>query len=120
MNLYAQLGCGPPEFPNAAWGPPHDQKFQVRARLVLGRYNAPAAIVVCGDRRRALPPPVRHFWIEDCSAATENILLAAPALGLGTVWIGVYPIGPLVLAVRRVLSLPRHVVSRGHPVFFYF
>ena len=47
--------------------------------------KAPLAIVVCGDMKKTLEGGGRAFWIQDCSAATENILLAAHALGLGAV-----------------------------------
>jgi len=86
---------------------------RLRGALILGRYNAPAAIVVCGNMGRAQPWPARDFWIEDCSAATENILLAATGLGLGSVWIGVYPIGLFVKAVSRALSLPKSIIPLG-------
>ena len=86
---------------------------RLRGALILGRYNAPVAIVVCGNMGRALPWPARDFWIEDCSAATENILLAATGLGLGTVWVGVYPIGLFVKAVSRALSIPKGIVPLG-------
>jgi nitroreductase len=85
----------------------------LRRVLPFGRYNAPAAIIVCGNMGRALPWPARDFWIQDCSAATENILLAATGLGLGAVWVGVHPIGLLVKAVSRVLSLPKGVIPLG-------
>ena len=52
---------------------------------------APLAIVVCGSLSRALPSQLAPYWIQDCSAATENILLAATDLGLGTVWCGIHP-----------------------------
>jgi nitroreductase len=92
----------------------------LRRRLPFGRFDAPAAIVVCGDMLRALPPPARGFWVVDCSAATQNILLAAAGLGLGTVWIGVYPLRPLMALVAGALKLPRRirplsVVWVGHP-----
>ena len=73
-----------------------DRLDALRKRLPLGRYNAPAALVVCGDLRRALPPSAQSFWVVDCSAATENTLLAAAGIGLGAVWIGVYPLRPLM------------------------
>ena len=47
--------------------------------------SAPLAIVVCGDMTKAMEGKGRQFWIQDCSAATENILLAAHAQGLGAV-----------------------------------
>lgn len=92
----------------------------LRRRLVLGNYNAPVAIVVCGNLRRAAPAIAKDFWVVDCSAATENILLAATGLGLGTVWIGVYPLRPVMALIRGLLGLPRHVaplavVWVGHP-----
>lgn len=85
----------------------------IQQRLLLGRYHPPLAIVVCGNLQRAYPPPGRDFWIEDCSAAAENILLAATGLGLGSVWIGVYPIKHFERGVSAVLHLPKHVVPLG-------
>lgn len=85
----------------------------LRARLPFGRYNAPLAIVVCADMRRAYPEPGRDFWICDCSAAMQNILLAATGMGLGSVWVGVYPIGLLVRGVSSLLNLPDHVIPLG-------
>lgn len=82
---------------------------QFRRRLVFGDRNAPAAIVVCGNPSRSKNPAARLFWQQDCAAATENILLAATALGLGAVWIGVYPVPGFVRVVREVVSLPRSV-----------
>jgi nitroreductase len=81
----------------------------LRRRLVLGKYNAPAAIVVCGNLKRAAPSIAKDFWVVDCSAATQNILLAAAGLGLGTVWIGVYPLRPVMGLVARLLGLPKQV-----------
>lgn len=97
-----------------------DVLARLRRGLVLGRYNAPLAIAVCGNMRRAHPPPARDFWIEDCSAAAQNILLAATGMDLGSVWIGVHPVGPLIAHVRRALHLPGHirplgVLYIGHP-----
>jgi nitroreductase len=86
---------------------------KLRQGLVLGHYNAPVAIVVCGNKRRALPAFAQAFWIQDCSAAAQNIMLAATGLGLGSVWVGVHPIGPLVYHVARSLRLPRYVTPLG-------
>ncbi len=70
---------------------------------------------------RAIEGEGRDFWVQDCSAATENILLAAHALGLGAVWTGVYPIAERVDDVSRALALPDSVVPMciiavGYPV----
>ena len=82
--------------------------------------QAGVAIVVCGNLDKALQGPAQAFWIQDCSAATENILLAANALGLGAVWTGCYPIEDRVAEVSKVLKLPETIVplcviAIGHP-----
>ncbi|MDD3667568.1 MAG: nitroreductase family protein, partial [Bacteroidales bacterium] len=55
------------------------------AKMLL---SAKAAIVVCGNLQKALEGDGREFWVQDCSAATQNILLAAESMGLGAVWTG--------------------------------
>lgn len=72
--------------------------------------QAPLAIVVCGDMNKAMEGPGRDFWIQDCSAATENILLAAHALGLGAVWTGGHPIEERVNTLREILQLPENLI----------
>lgn len=82
--------------------------------------TAQGAIVVCGDMNKALEGNGREYWIQDCSAASENILLSAHALGLGAVWCGVYPGDEIVKGVSSVLSLPENiiplnVITLGYP-----
>ncbi len=82
--------------------------------------TATAAIIVCGNMQKTLDGEGRQYWIQDCSAATENILLAAHAFGLGAVWCGVYPMHERVVPVSRVLGLPDYVtplniITMGHP-----
>lgn len=72
--------------------------------------NAPLAIVVCGDMTKALEGKAQEYWIQDTSAATENLLLAAHALGLGAVWTGQWPMEDRYLQTQQVLSLPQHIV----------
>ncbi|MBR6283151.1 MAG: nitroreductase family protein [Muribaculaceae bacterium] len=84
-------------------------------RLAEGRgagmvRKAPLAIVVCGDMNLALEGNAREFWVQDASAATENILLAANAVGLGAVWTGVYPITERVNSVKQALGLGENLV----------
>ena len=81
--------------------------------------KAPLAIVVCGDMKKALGGEAREFWVQDCSAATENILLAANALGLGAVWTGTYPDLKRCEAVSTVLSLPEHLIPLNTIVIGY-
>jgi nitroreductase len=81
--------------------------------------GAGAAVVVCGVPEKSVPDAL-EFWVQDCSAASENILLAAESLGLGAVWLGVYPIKERVEGVRKILNIPENVVplnilSIGYP-----
>jgi nitroreductase len=82
---------------------------KVRSALMFGKYNAPAAIAVCGNTSLFKNPISTQFWVQDCSAATENILLAAVTLGLGTVWLGVHPIRNFSKRISKVLRLPVHI-----------
>ncbi len=82
--------------------------------------TATAAIVVCGDLNLAIEGPGQEYWIQDCSAASENILLAAHAYGLGAVWCGVYPTEERVANVKAALGLPENIIplniiTMGHP-----
>jgi nitroreductase len=85
-----------------------DLLWRLRTRLPFGRHNAPAAIVVCGNERIASNPAAKLFWVQDCSAAAENILIAAAGLGLGAVWVGLYPT-PIAALVKNLLDIPGHV-----------
>jgi len=78
--------------------------------------NASHAIVVLGDNE----VQTSDFWIHDCSAATENILIAANALGLGAVWLGVHPHETLIEGTKKLFNIPAHVtplgiISLGYP-----
>ena len=72
--------------------------------------QAPLAIVVCGDLAKSLNGEFGKYWMLDCSAASENLLLAAEALELGAVWTAIYPEEQRIENVRKVLSLPEHIV----------
>ncbi len=81
--------------------------------------TAGAVILVCGNRDRFIED-APEYWVQDCSAATENLLLAANALGLGAVWCGVYPVQERVAQVREILGLPANliplnVITVGYP-----
>ena len=72
--------------------------------------QAPLGIVVCGDLEATFPEEGRDYWIEDTSAAMENLLLAAHSIGLGAVWCGIYPMTDRVQAFSEMLSLPENII----------
>lgn len=74
------------------------------------------AIVVLGDN----DVQDSDFWIHDCSAAIENILIAAHSLGVGAVWLGVHPSEKLISGTKELFNVPGNVtplgiVSLGYP-----
>jgi nitroreductase len=79
--------------------------------------DAPLALAVLGD-----PSVEKHegMWVQDCAAATENILVAAQSRGIGTVWIGVLPREERMTEMRQILDVPEGIVpfafiGIGHP-----
>ena len=79
--------------------------------------EAALAILVCSDGSLEL---MKGRGVLDCSAATQNLLLAAHALGLGAVWLGIYPVEERMNGIRKLLNMPSRVVpvalvSLGYP-----
>lgn len=72
--------------------------------------HASVAIVVCGNKGRFLEGVDSNLWEQDLSAASENILLAAHAIGLGGVWTCIYPHDERIAPVRTILNLPENLV----------
>lgn len=79
--------------------------------------QAQVAIAICGDTTSG---SLQGRWPLDCAAATENILIAANALGLGACWVGIYPVEERIQGLRNLMGIPEHVtplsmVALGHP-----
>lgn len=72
--------------------------------------QTPLVIYACGDTTMMMPGQARDFWVEDVSCASENILLAAHAMGLGAVWTSVYPEARKVKGVSQALHLPGNLI----------
>lgn len=82
----------------------------IREGFSAANYNAPCAIVVCANTH--LCRNIKGMYIFDCSAAMQNILLCATALGLGSLWVGVY--GKLAIkTISDIVKLPEHVIPCG-------
>lgn len=79
--------------------------------------DASHAILICGDINLEKH---KGMWVQDCSAATENILIAAQSVGLGTVWLGVHPRDERIIGLRTLLAIPENIIpfsliSIGYP-----
>ena len=79
--------------------------------------EAPVAILIAGDLSLET---YEGYWVQDCSAATQNLLLAAHAEGLGAVWLGVHPVDEREAGMRKLLGIPDNVIpfsliALGHP-----
>ncbi len=86
----------------------------------FSKFDAPLAIVVCGNLGRSLPLQFSSYWIQDCSAATENILLRVTDLGLGAVWCGAHPQVRVEEKIREILEIskkeiPLNIIFIGYP-----
>ena len=93
---------------------------KLRKASRFSRISSPLTIVVCGNLLKSLPLELSSFWIQDCSAATENILLKATDLGLGAVWCGIHPMKTSEKKVSEALGLsanliPLNIIRIGHP-----
>jgi nitroreductase len=83
---------------------------KLQQNLEYGPYEAPAAIIPCHNPNLVRNPRCEPFWEQDLSAAIENMLIAAVSLGLGTVWLGVYPKEDILAFVRKAFKIPEEVV----------
>lgn len=90
-----------------------DKKEALRKVSKYSNYQAPLAIVVCGNTKQSLSTKANDFWIQDCSSAIENILLASTALGLGSLWCGLYPVASSVKRTKAILDLPKEMIPLG-------
>ena len=98
-----------------------DRRRALTEKLPNGKMlqQAPLGIVVCGDMDRAHTGEL-SYCLQDCSAAIENLLVAAHLLGLGACWLGVHPREERVKDLSEKLSLPKHVfpvavIAVGYP-----
>lgn len=93
---------------------------KLKVNLPFGKFNSPLCIIVCGNPDIASRKTVaRMFWVQDCSAAIENMLIAAVGLGLGSVWCGVHPLFVLEKRIKDILNIPSGITPLGVIQFGY-
>jgi nitroreductase len=78
--------------------------------------EASHAVILCGDRK--LEENI-GLLIQDISAATQNLLLAAHTYGLGAVWVGIYPFEEIVNGIKDVFNLPDNIIPVSMAVIGY-
>lgn len=93
---------------------------EIRKASLFARFKSPLIIVTCGNLSKALPMQLADYWIQDVSAATENILLRAVDLGLGAVWCGAHPQKRVEDNLRKCLDIPSNqiplnIIYIGYP-----
>lgn len=85
-------------------------------------YDAPLVIIVAGNPDRFIASPNEDYWVEDTSAATQNILLRATDLGLGACWCGIYPQKENIDNLKKIIDLgnniPLNIIFIGYPSFY--
>ena len=79
-------------------------QYHAHATPLVG---AALGILVCGDMERV---KYDEMWIQDCAAATQNILVAAAGMGLGTCWLGIYPRKERMAGMAQLCQLPGNIV----------
>ena len=88
-------------------------KLSVANGLYAGPLRGAAlGILVCGDLERALPE-APEYWVIDASIATQNMVLAAQDLGIGSVWLGCWPCEDRVQEVKELMALPENIVPHS-------
>lgn len=86
---------------------------QIKISYKNYNFNSPLLIVVGANLDLTISKDNNDFWIQDCSAAIENILVEAVELGLGTCWCGIYPRIDRVEKIKNILNLTDNIVPLG-------
>ncbi len=86
-----------------------EYKSKIRKAMPFGKYKSPIIIITCVKESHTLPFSAHDLAYCDLSASTENILLEATELGLGSVWCAIYPNKKLQEEIKNVLDLPKGI-----------
>lgn len=96
-----------------------EKLIEVRQLTRNSNFSAPLAIVVCGNRERTLSTRDNDFYIQDCSAAIENMLLYATSIGIGTLWCGITPVQNYIEKAKKFLNAGENIEPLGLIYFGY-
>ena len=97
-----------------------DKLEEISSSGSFTKMKAPLVIVVVGNLKKALPLHLADYWIHDAAAATQNVLIKATTLGLGSCWCGVHPQKSVMAKVSKILGLgkkeiPFSIIKLGYP-----
>jgi len=101
------------------------EKKDIERYAASNKYHAedikktPLFIFVCADTTRMAEGQGKELWVQDLSAVSENILLAAHAMGLGACWTTIYPIQKKVMGISRTLKLPANLIPLNGIIIGY-
>ena len=87
-----------------------EKQEEIKTKTMFSKFNSPLLIIVTANTDLALTKEINDFWIQDCSAAVENILISAVSFGLGTCWCGGYPVEKRTSDIKEILQLPDNIV----------
>lgn len=90
-----------------------EKQEELKKAIRYGDYNSPLIIIVAGNNDLSLTKDSDDYWVQDCSAAIENILLSALEFGLGTCWCGLMPVVRRAERVKKILNLSDNIVPLG-------
>lgn len=85
----------------------------IKKGIKYSNFNSDVLIIVAGNTNNSLTKDDNDFWIQDCSAAIENILISAVSFGLGTCWCGLYPVKNRMERVKEILEIEDHIIPLG-------
>lgn len=90
-----------------------EKREAIKKGIKYSNFNSKVLIIVAGNTDNSLTKDDDDYWIQDCSAAIENILISALSFGLGTCWCGVKPVKNRIERVKEILDLPDNIIPLG-------
>lgn len=96
-----------------------EMQMKLRQASRYSNMDSSLIIIVAGNDKRSLNHRINDFWIQDCAAAVENMLLSATELGIGSCWCGLFPTVTPVKNVRKILGMEENIIPMALIHFGY-